>query len=191
MTAGIATTAEAAQPNMNKKQNQMILTAVSIVFLLLALIGMLWSFTSGLIGGGIDGILLLAVCGIVALAFAVQLLFLAADAGVIKLPSFAPAKPAAKAAAPAAAKPAAPAAPGAAAAKPAATAPVTTATPAPAAEPAGAPAVAPPAAVARPQQAPPTAPAAPIKPAPAVPAASAPASSGPAKTPSSESGSEH
>lgn len=180
MTAGTATTAEAAQPNMNKKQNQMILTAVSIVFLLLALIGMLWSFTSGLIGGGIDGILLLAVCGIVALAFAVQLLFLAADAGVIKLPSFAPAKPAAK-----------PAAPGAAAAKPAATAPVTTATPAPAAKPAGAPAVAPPAAVARPQQAPPTALAAPIKPAPAVPAASAPASSGPAKTPSSESGSEH
>lgn len=185
MTAGIATTAEAAQPNMNKKENQMILTVISVLFLLLALIGMLWSFTSGLIGGGIDGILLLAVCGIVALAFAVQLLFLAADAGVIKLPSFAPAKPAAKAAAPAAAKPTAPAA----AAKPAATAPATTATPAPAAKPADAPAVAPPAPVARPQQAPPTAPAAPVKPAPAVPAA--PAASAPPKTPSSGSGSEH
>ena len=152
---------------MSKKENNMILTAISVLFLLLALAGMLWSFTSGLIGGGIDGILLLSVCGIVALAFATQLLFLAADAGVIKLPSFTPAKPAAKAAA--AAKPAAPAAPGATAApKPAATAPATTATPAPAAKPTDAPTTAPPAPVARPQQAPPNAPAEPVKPAPAV-----------------------
>jgi hypothetical protein len=173
-------TAEATQPTMETKQHLVIHFCISLAFLVLAVVGVVWSFTSGLIGGGIDGILLVTVCLIVMLAFAMELLFLAQDMGMIKLPTFAPAKPAARAAAPAA-KPAAAAGATPATAKTAtpagtatagAKAPATTATAAPGAKPADAPATAPPAAVAKPQQPPATAPAAPVKRAPA--AASSP-----------------
>lgn len=93
---------------MTPKKNQLEMAIVSVIFLVLALIGIVATFTSGLLGSGIDGIMLISVCLVVALAFALELIFLALDAGWIKLPAKpAPAKAAAaKAAAPAAATPA-------------------------------------------------------------------------------------
>jgi len=79
------------------KKNQLELAVISVSFIVLSLLGVVATFTSGLVGSGIDGIMLIGICLTVALAFAIQLLFLALDAGWIKLP----AKPQAAQAAPA------------------------------------------------------------------------------------------
>jgi bacteriorhodopsin len=106
-------TAEAHNQTMNVKGNEFELAIISAFFLVLSLVGVVWTFTSGLIGSGIDGIMLALIGLMVAGIFALQLLFIASDLGMIKLPSLAGEKkaaPAAKAATPAAAaaKPAAP-----------------------------------------------------------------------------------
>lgn len=92
------------------------LMVISALFVLLSVWGIIWDITSGLLAGGIDGIMLLFVCLMMAGIFSLMLLVQAQAAGFI--PAFggakakaastaAPAKPAASAPA-AAAKTAAP-----------------------------------------------------------------------------------
>jgi len=106
------TTIEAHNETMTFKTNEFELGVISAFFLVLSLIGVVWTFTSGLIGSGIDGILLLLVALLMAAVFALQLLYIGRDAGWITFPSH---KTAGKAAAPApnaaAAPPPKPAAP--------------------------------------------------------------------------------
>jgi hypothetical protein len=117
-------TIEATSQTMKFRENEIGLAVVSLFFLILSLVGVVWTFTSGLIGTGIDGIMLLGVALLMAGVFALQLLFIARDSGMITFPQIGPPKKAAPAA-----KPAAPAA---------------AATPAPAAAPAPKPAPPPP-----------------------------------------------
>ncbi|MFZ0908876.1 MAG: hypothetical protein WAN24_05330 [Candidatus Acidiferrales bacterium] len=100
----MSSTIEAHNNTMTFKTNEIELATVSLFFLILSLIGVVWTFTSGLIGSGIDGILLLGVGLLMAGVFALQLLFIARDMGLVKFPQMGPAK---KAAAPAAKPPAA------------------------------------------------------------------------------------
>ncbi len=95
---------EAQNETMTFKTNEIELAVISLFFLILSLVGVVWTFTSGLIGSGIDGILLLLVGLMMAGVFALQLLFIGRDAGLVKFPQLGGAK---KAGAPAA-KPAAP-----------------------------------------------------------------------------------
>ena len=95
---------------MTPKGNWIELAAISALFVLLSVWGVIWDITSGLLAGGIDGIMLLFVCLMTAGIFSLMLLVQLQAAGI--LPQFGGAK---TAAAPAAAK-AAPAT--AAAAKP-------------------------------------------------------------------------
>jgi hypothetical protein len=88
---------------MNSKSNALELSAICAFFALLCILGIIWSITSGLLASGIDGIMLLAVCLMMAGIFGLMLLLQLSQAGI--LPSFGHSK--AKAA-PAAAKPAAP-----------------------------------------------------------------------------------
>ncbi|MFZ0635175.1 MAG: hypothetical protein WA755_04930 [Candidatus Acidiferrales bacterium] len=85
---------------MTPKENRLELAIISIVFILLSLVGAVWTFTSGLLAGGVDGILLLLVCLMIALVFALMLLMFAFEAGWIKRPKPAPKASTAKAAAP-------------------------------------------------------------------------------------------
>jgi len=93
---------------MTPKKNQVEMAIVSVIFIAIALVGIVATFTSGLLGAGIDGIMLISICLTVAAAFALELVFLAFDAGWIKLPAKTPAAKAApaKAATPPAAAPA-------------------------------------------------------------------------------------
>jgi ABC-type uncharacterized transport system permease subunit len=93
---------------MTPKKNQLEMAVVSVVFIVLALVGVVATFTSGLLGAGIDGIMLISICLVVVLAFTIELFMLALDAGWIKLPAkSSPAKSStAKTAAPATASPA-------------------------------------------------------------------------------------
>lgn len=102
---------------MTPKGHSIELIVISALFVLLSVWGIIWDFTSGLLAGGIDGIMLLFVCLMMAGIFALMLLMQMQKAGFI--PAF-PAKKNKAAAAPPAAKPAAAAAP---AAKPTAPAP--------------------------------------------------------------------
>jgi hypothetical protein len=83
---------EARNEAMTFKTNEIELTIVSVFFLVLSLAGVVWTFTSGLIGSGIDGILLLGVGLLMAGVFALQLLFIARDAGLVKFPQINSAK---------------------------------------------------------------------------------------------------
>jgi len=72
---------------MDPKKNQIELALISLFFLLLSLIGILWCFTSGLLASGVDGILLVIICLMMAGVFALQIFLLGLQAGWIKLPS--------------------------------------------------------------------------------------------------------
>ena len=80
------------------------IAVISAVFILLSIWGIVWDFTSGLLMSGIDGIMLLFVCLMMAGIFALMLLLELQKAGI--LPAFGGAKAkAAPAAKPAAAAP--------------------------------------------------------------------------------------
>jgi len=85
-------TIEAHNETMTFKTNELELAVISLFFLVLSLVGVVWTFTSGLIGSGIDGILLLGVGLLMAVVFALQLLFIARDAGLVKFPQINSAK---------------------------------------------------------------------------------------------------
>jgi predicted lipid-binding transport protein (Tim44 family) len=147
------------------KSTALEISAICGVFIVLALWGIVWDFTSGLLTSSIDGIMLLIVCAMMAGIFFLIMLMELTKSGIIPTPAFlrpapkpaaaakpaaAPAAkaPAATAGAPAAVapKPSAPAAAGAAKPpSPAAAAPPKPAAPAPA-QTAAAPAPAKPAA---------------------------------------------
>jgi len=122
---------------MFDRQNNLVLLAICVIFTLLALAGIVWDITSGLLTSGLDGIMLIMICLMIGGVFSLEVLLVADDAGWIKLPNLIPAT------APAKPKPAA----AAAAPKPAAAAP-------PAAAPVPKPAVAAPAAAPPPKPAP-------------------------------------
>jgi hypothetical protein len=104
------------------RANWIELSVICALFAALALIGIVWEITSGLLTSGIDGIMLLAICLMMGGIFSLMILVMVYQAGV--LPFFR-----AKPAAPVAQK--APAAPAPAVAK--------TAAPVPATSPAAAP----------------------------------------------------
>lgn len=88
---------------MNTKSHALELGAICAFFALLCILGIVWSIASGLLASGIDGIMMLAVCLMIAGIFGLMLLFQLSQAGII--PSFSHSKakaaaPAAKAAAP-------------------------------------------------------------------------------------------
>ena len=93
---------------MTPKRHSIELIVISALFVLLSVWGVIWDFTSGLLASGIDGIMLLFVCLMMAGIFALMLLIQLQKAGI--LPAFGGAKAKAPAVAPAA-KPAAAAAP--------------------------------------------------------------------------------
>ena len=159
---------------MLSKGTAMEISAICGLFILLALWGIVWDITSGLLTSGIDGIMLLFVCAMMAGIFFLIMLMELTKSGIVPTPAFlrpapkpvAAAKPAT--AAPATKAPAAgtPAAPKSSA--PASGAPVA-ATPKPVSPAAAATPSAPPA----PPR--PAAPASAATPAPAKPAAASPA----------------
>jgi hypothetical protein len=105
------------------KANWIELCVICALFVALALIGIIWEITSGLLTSGIDGIMLLAICLMMGGIFSLMILVMVYQAGV--LPFFR-------------AKPAAQAAPKSPAAAPA-TAVAKSAAPVPATSPAAAP----------------------------------------------------
>lgn len=126
---------------MKSKSTALEISVICAFFILLALWGIVYDITSGLLTAGIDGIMLLFVCAMMAGVFFLIMLAELNHSGILPTPKFlrAEPKPSAAAKAPAAAA-AAPKPPAAAA--PAATAPAASATPAAPAKPAT-PAVAP------------------------------------------------
>lgn len=72
---------------MNPKGNWLELVIISALFVLLSVWGIVWDITSGLLMSGIDGIMLLSVCLMMALIFAAMLVLQLQKGGV--LPSFA------------------------------------------------------------------------------------------------------
>src|ERR1700689_5554957 len=96
------------------RANWIELSLVCALFVALALIGIVWEITSGLLTSGIDGIMLLAICLMMGGIFSLMILMMVYQAGLLP---FSRAKPAA----PAAQK--APAAPAPAVAKTAASVP--------------------------------------------------------------------
>jgi bacteriorhodopsin len=100
---------------MKPKGNWIELMVISSLFVLLSVWGIIWDISSGLLAGGIDGIMLLFVCLMMAGIFAVMLLLQLQKAGII--PAFGGAK--AKTAGAASTKPAAASAPAVKAASPA------------------------------------------------------------------------
>jgi bacteriorhodopsin len=89
---------------MNPKTNALELSAICAFLALLCLLGIIWDITSGLLASGIDGIMMLFVCLMMAGIFGLMFLLQLSQAGI--LPSFGHSKskaatPAAKAAAPA------------------------------------------------------------------------------------------
>lgn len=102
---------------MTPKGNWIELAVISALFVLLSVWGIIWDITSGLLASGIDGIMLLFVCLMMAGIFALMLAMQLQKAGI--LPTFGGAKAGATAAAPAAKATSAAAKPAPAAAKPA------------------------------------------------------------------------
>jgi predicted lipid-binding transport protein (Tim44 family) len=126
---------------MKSKSTALEISVICAFFILLALWGIVYDITSGLLTAGIDGIMLLFVCAMMAGVFFLIMLAELNHSGILPTPKFlrAEPKPSAAAKAPAAAA-AAPKPPAATA--PAATAPAASATPVAPAKPAT-PAVAP------------------------------------------------
>jgi TRAP-type C4-dicarboxylate transport system permease small subunit len=71
---------------MNPKSNALQHCAICGFFALLCVLGIIWSITSGLLTSGIDGILMLFVCLMMAGIFGVMMLVELSRAGI--LPSF-------------------------------------------------------------------------------------------------------
>jgi hypothetical protein len=94
---------------MTPKGNWIELAVISALFVLLSVWGVIWDITSGLLASGIDGIMLLAVCLMVAGIFALMFLMQLQKAGIV--PAFGGTKTKAAAPAPKAAAPATPAKP--------------------------------------------------------------------------------
>jgi hypothetical protein len=143
----------------NPKANSIELSIICGLFVVLAVVGIIWDIASGLLTSGIDGIMMLAICLMMGGIFSLMILMMVHQAGL--LPFFRPA--ASKAPEAAAQKAAAPSP--AAAPKPATAVPATSPAAAPPLQPSH-----PPAALQPPPPAPP--PAAPkpaAKPAPAEP----------------------
>ena len=126
---------------MKSKSTALEISVICAFFILLALWGIVYDITSGLLTAGIDGIMLLFVCAMMAGVFFLIMLAELNHSGILPTPKFlrAEPKPSAAAKAPAAAA-AAPKPPAATA--PAVTAPAASATPTAPAKPAT-PAVAP------------------------------------------------
>jgi hypothetical protein len=110
------TTTTMGTENTTPRANWIELSVVCALFVALALVGIIWEITSGLLTSGIDGIMLLAICLMMGGIFSLMILMMVYQAGV--LPFF-HAKPAAQPAPKAAAATPAPAA------KPAASVPAT------------------------------------------------------------------
>ncbi|HEY2109589.1 MAG TPA: hypothetical protein VGH17_06780 [Candidatus Acidoferrales bacterium] len=159
-------TAEATgrELGMASKSTAIEISAICGLFMLLALWGVVWDITSGLLTSGIDGIMLLFVCAMMAGIFFLIMLMELTKSGILPTPAFL--RPAPK---PAAA-PKAPAAVPAVKAAPAAT---------PGASPAAAASKPPSAPAAVTPGAPPIGPR-PVAPAPATPAPGKPAATAPA-----------
>src|ERR1700679_2563157 len=91
------------------KANWIELCVICALFVALALIGIIWEITSGLLTSGIDGIMLLAICLMMGGIFSLMILMMVYQAGVLPFfrakpaPETAP-KAGAAASAPAAAK---------------------------------------------------------------------------------------
>ena len=94
---------------MTPKAHAMEISAICGFFILLALGGVAWDISSGLLTSGIDGIMLLFVCAMMAGIFFLIMLAQLIKSGIIPTPKFMQpeAKPAPVAKAPAAAAPAA------------------------------------------------------------------------------------
>jgi len=152
------TTTTMGNETTTPRANWIELSVICALFAALALIGIVWEITSGLLTSGIDGIMLLAICLMMGGIFSLMILVMVYQAGVIP---FFRAKPAA----PIAQK--APAAPAPAVAKTAASVPATSPAAAPPLQPSH-----PPAAVAPGYPEPPPAPKPVAK--PAVPPAAKP-----------------
>jgi predicted lipid-binding transport protein (Tim44 family) len=101
---------------MTPKSTALEISVICAFFIVLSLWGIVWDITSGLLTSGIDGIMLLGVCAMMAGIFLLIMLVHLTEAGVLAAPSFLRSKPAAK---PAAAAPAATPKPAAAPATPA------------------------------------------------------------------------
>jgi len=159
---------------MLSKGTAMEISAICGLFILLALWGIVWDITSGLLTSGIDGIMLLFVCAMMAGIFFLIMLMELTKSGIVPTPAFL--RPAPKPAAAAKPATAAPATKAPAAGTPAA--PKSSA-PAPGAPVAATPKPVSPAAAATPSAPPapprPAAPASAATPAPAKPAAASPA----------------
>jgi hypothetical protein len=95
------------------KANWIELCVICALFVALALIGIIWEITSGLLTSGIDGIMLLAICLMMGGIFSLMILVMVYQAGVLpffrakpaaqpapKSPAAAPATAVAKSAAP-------------------------------------------------------------------------------------------
>jgi len=159
-------TAAGRELGMSPRGKALEITLICIFFILIALWGIIWDISSGLLSSGIDGIMLLGVCAMMAGIFFLIALVHLNQTGVIPTPAFLQAKAKPAAAAAAAKAPATAAAPATTAAKAPAAAPVA---PKPAAPAAAGPAASP--ALARPAGPAPAAPAAvpPTVPPPAAP----------------------
>lgn len=168
-------TAEATgrELGMASKSTALEISAICGLFILLALWGIVWDITSGLLTSGIDGIMLLFVCAMMAGIFFLIMLMELTKSGIIPTPAFLrPAPKLAAAAKPAATAPAAKApAAGTPAAAPKTSAPATSTPAAVTPKPANPAAATPGALSAAPRPAAPTP--APM-PAPAKPTAAAP-----------------
>ncbi|HEX2777144.1 MAG TPA: hypothetical protein VHN10_10940 [Candidatus Acidoferrales bacterium] len=125
------TTTTMGNETTTPRANWIELSVICALFAALALIGIVWEITSGLLTSGIDGIMLLAICLMMGGIFSLMILVMVYQAGVIP---FFRAKPAA----PIAQK--APAAPAPAVAKTAASVPATSPAAAPPLQPSHPPA---------------------------------------------------
>jgi pyruvate/2-oxoglutarate dehydrogenase complex dihydrolipoamide acyltransferase (E2) component len=110
------TTTTMGNETTTPRANWIELSVICALFAVLALIGIVWEITSGLLTSGIDGIMLLAICLMMGGIFSLMILVMVYQAGV--LPFFR-AKPAAQTPPKAAAATPAPAATKAAASVPA------------------------------------------------------------------------
>jgi hypothetical protein len=125
------TTTTMGNETTTPRANWIELSVICALFAALALIGIVWEITSGLLTSGIDGIMLLAICLMMGGIFSLMILVMVYQAGVIP---FFRAKPAA----PIAQK--APAAPAPAVANTAASVPATSPAAAPPLQPSHPPA---------------------------------------------------
>jgi hypothetical protein len=125
------TTSTMGNETTTPRANWIELSVICALFAALALIGIVWEITSGLLTSGIDGIMVLAICLMMGGIFSLMILVMVYQAGV--LPFFR-----AKPAAPVAQK--APAAPAPAVAKTATSVPATSPAAAPPLQPSHPPA---------------------------------------------------